>query len=189
MPEQVVPKCRGTLFIVNMAYVKKIAGEGGVLQMEQALAKKFPQLKLTEIQDKDWVPLDARIAFLELCKFELGWDDKRIIAMGTDAVAHSAIVKFLMNYFLSIRTAINHAPEIWKQNYSSGKMIILENAKGRGRLAIVDFKQSPILCTYLIGFFQGIGTQIARAKNVRVSEEICAHKGGKHCEYMFVWDE
>jgi len=189
MLEQDAPMCRGTLFIANMAFVKKIAGDGGVATMEQALSKKFPQLNLSEIQEKDWVPLGARIEFLELCKAELGWDDKRIIAMGTDAVARSAIVKFLMNYFLSIRTAIDRAPEIWKQNYSSGKIIILENAKGRGRLAIVDFKQSPILCTYLIGFFQGIGTQIARAKNVRVSEEICAYKGGKHCEYVFVWDE
>ena len=189
MAETSEPNCRGALFIANMAYVKKIAGEGGVAKVEQVLAKKHPQVVLGQIQEKDWVPLRARIDFLEACKEELGWDDKRLIAMGVDAVAHSAIVKFLMNYFLSIKTAINHAPEIWRQNYSSGKIVILENGKGRGRLAIVDFKHTPILCTYLTGFFQGVGTQIARAKNVKVSEEKCVHKGAERCEYVFTWDE
>jgi predicted hydrocarbon binding protein len=187
MPTADEAKCRGTLFIANAAYVKRIGGDDGLAKVESSLTKRWPGFRFASVGEKDWLPLKMRVDFLETCKSELGWDDRRIFQMGEESVKYSFIVQFLMNYFMTIQKALAHGPEIWEQNYRAGHIKVLENTKDRGRLAIYDFKFSPILCTYLAGYFHGVGMKIAKAKSLDVIEEKCAHKGADHCEFVFKW--
>ena len=182
-------KCRGTLFIANAAFVKKIGGDDGLAKVEASLAKRWPGFKFAAVGEKDWLPLKMRVDFLETCKAELGWDDRRIFQMGEEAVKYSFIVQILMNYFMSIQKALAHGPEIWEQNYRAGRIKVLENTKDMGRLAIYDLKFSPILCTYLAGYFHGVGLRIAKVQSIEVLEEKCVHKGADHCEFAFKWKE
>jgi len=182
-------KCRGTLFIANAAFVKRIGGDDGLAKVETSLAKRWPGFKFAAVGEKDWLPLKMRVDFLETCKTELGWDDKRIFQMGEESVKYSFIVQFLMNYFLTIQKALAHGPEIWEQNYRAGHVKVLENTKERGRMAIYDFSFSPIMCTYLAGYFYGVGTKIAKAKKLDVKEVMCVHKGADHCEFAFEWSQ
>jgi predicted hydrocarbon binding protein len=180
-------KCRGTLFLANAAFVRKIGGVDALAKVESSLASRWPAFKFASVDEKDWLPLKMRVDFLETCKAELGWDDKRIYQMGEESVKYSFIVKFLMNYFMTIQKALAHGPEIWQQNYRAGRIEVRENSKDRGRLAIFDFATSPIMCTYLAGYFHGVGLQIAKAKALSVEEVKCVHRGADHCEFVFKW--
>ena len=179
--------CKGATFVSNLVYIKKIVGESGPKKVQAALDRSTVKLDLEKITEKDWLPLETRLAFLEAVKTGLNWDDKRIFAMGNDAVNHSAVIKLLLGYFMSVNTAIKFSPDIWARNYTCGEMLIITNEKGFGRLALNDFKGTPIMCAYLRGFFHGVGASLAKAKNVQVREDKCQHRGDPRCEYTFTW--
>jgi predicted hydrocarbon binding protein len=183
------PMCKGAIFRVNASYIRKICGEDGFQKVISAVGKKWPHFNVDSMKEKDWFPLEMRIAFLEACRSELGWDDKRIYLMGSDAAQHSSIIMSFISYFLTVNKAIGYAPEMWGHNYNTGKLEILENQKGSGKLILTDFKHSPILCTYLAGYFHGVGATVAKAADVKVTEEKCVHKGAEHCVFAFKWDE
>ena len=67
------------------------------------------------------------------------------------------------------------------------KFVLFE--KGFGRLALNNFKGTPIMCAYLRGFFHGVGASLAKAKNVQVREDKCQHRGDPRCEYTFTWTD
>lgn len=183
------PMCKGAIFKVNANYIRKIAGDDGLRKVTENVGRKWPHFDVRVMKEKDWFPLQMRIDFLEACKGELGWDDKRIFLMGSDAAQHSSIIMSFISYFLNVNKAIKYAPELWNHNYNTGKIEILENEKGTGKLKLTDFKHSPILCTYLAGFFHGVGRTVAKAADVKVSEEKCVHKGAEYCVFAFKWDE
>jgi len=182
------PMCKGAIFKVNANYIKRICGQEGLDRVISSVARKWPHFNIGGMRDKDWLPLDMRVAFLEACKSELGWDDRRIYQMGTDAAQQSSIIMSFISYFLTINKALQYAPEIWGNNYSTGKLELLENGKNHGRLSLSDFRHSPVLCTYLAGFFHGVGTKVAKAVDVRVMEEQCVHRGADRCVFSFDWD-
>jgi len=93
-----------------------------------------------------------------------------------------------ISYFLTVNKAIRYAPEIWASNYSTGRLEVLENEPGHGQLRLLDFNHSPLLCTYLTGFFHGVGLRVAKAADVKVVEAECIHKGGKACVFAFTWN-
>ncbi|MBA3045228.1 MAG: hypothetical protein FP824_03350 [Euryarchaeota archaeon] len=183
------PKCKGAIFKVNASYIRKIGGGEGLQKINARMGQNWPSFDVGNMREKDWFPLDMRIAFLEACKSELEWNDKRIYLMGSDAAQHSSVIMSFISYFLTVNKALKHAPEMWGNNYNTGKLEVLENEPGRGKLTLTDFKHSPILCTYLAGFFHGVGVRVAKAADVKVTEEQCVHKGAEHCVFSFVWDE
>lgn len=183
------PMCKGAIFKVNAAYIRKITGDDGLAKVSARVGKAWPHFNVAAMKEKDWFPLEMRIEFLESCKSELGWDDKRIFLMGSDAAQHSSIISSFISYFLNVNKALHYAPEMWGHNYNSGKLEILENGKGKGKLVLTDFRHSPILCTYLAGYFHGVGKTVAKAADVRVTEEKCVHRGAEHCVFAFTWDE
>ena len=188
MPSDISPMCKGAIFKSNTAYIRKIVGEEGFQTVTAKVAKKWPGFDVDRMREKDWFPLDMRIAFLETCKTELGWDDRRIYLMGSDAAQHSSIIMSFISYFIDVNKALKHAPEMWGNNYNTGKLEVLENEPGRGKLALSDFRHSPVLCTYLAGYFHGVGARVAKAADVKVTEDKCAHKGAEKCVFSFKWD-
>jgi len=188
MSDGTAPMCKGAIFRSNAAYIRKIAGEDGYQRVTATVAKKWPGFNVDHMREKDWFPLDMRITFLEACRSELEWDDKRIYLMGSDAAQRSSIIMSFISYFLTVNKALSYAPEMWGHNYSTGTLELLENEPGRGRLMLKDFKHSPVLCTYLAGYFHGVGTKVAKAADVKVTEERCVHKGADGCVFSFKWD-
>ena len=189
MSDGTAPMCKGAIFRSNAAYIRKIAGEDGYQRVTATVAKKWPGFNVDHMREKDWFPLDMRITFLEACRSELEWDDKRIYLMGSDAAQNSSITMSFISYFLTVNKALKFAPEMWGNNYNSGKLEVLENEPGHGKLTLADFKHSPILCTYLAGYFHGVGKKVAKAADVKVTEEKCVHKGAEKCVFSFVWKE
>lgn len=189
MAQPAEPRCKGAIFIVNAAYIRRIAGEAGLGRVAASVGKQWPGFDVSKMREKDWFPLEMRIAFLEACKSELGWDDRRIYMMGSDAAQRSSIIMSFISYFLTVNKAIGYAPEMWGHNYSAGRLEILENKPGLGRVALRDFAHSPILCTYLAGYFHGVGARVAKAADVTVAEEMCSCKGADACVFAFRWDE
>ncbi|MDO9537172.1 MAG: hypothetical protein Q7J68_02515 [Thermoplasmata archaeon] len=183
------PMCKGAIFKVNASYIRKIVGEDGLRKVIASVGKNWPHFNIDSMKDKDWFPLEMRVAFLESCKSELGWDDKRIYQMDSDATQRSSIIMSFISYFLTVNKAIRYAPELWGNNYNTGKIEVLENEKGSGKLALIDFNHSPVLCTYLAGFFHGVGVVVARTADVKVTEEKCVHRGAEYCVFAFTWDE
>ena len=183
------PMCKGAVFKVNAAYIKKIAGAEGLGNVTDRVGKKFPYFNVDGIKDRDWIPLEMRVEFLEACKSELGWDDKRIFQMGSDAAQRSSIIMSFISYFLTVNKALHYAPDMWSKNYNTGYIEVLENEKGHGKLALLDFNHAPILCTYLAGFFHGVGAVVSKATEVNVTEETCVHKGADKCVFSFTWDD
>ncbi len=183
------PMCKGAIFKVNASYIRKIVGEEGFQKVTAKIAKKWPGFDVDKMREKDWFPLDMRIYFLETCKKELSWDDKRIYLMGSEAAQNSSIIMSFISYFLTVNKALGYAPEMWGHNYNAGKLEILENKPGQGKLALSDFKHSPVLCTYLAGYFHGVGAKVAKAVDVKVTEDQCVHKGAEKCVFAFKWDD
>jgi hypothetical protein len=181
--------CKGAIFKANAAYIRKIAGGDGLARVTASVAKKWPGFDIDLMREKDWHPVEMRVAFLEACRDELGWDARRIYQMGSDAAQRSSIIMSFLSYFLTVNKALSYAPEMWGQNYSSGSLEVLENAPGRGKVALRDFAHSPILCQYLAGYFHGVGARVAKAADVRVTEESCVHRGGDACIFLFEWAE
>ncbi|MEM3397423.1 MAG: hypothetical protein QXE27_05540 [Thermoplasmata archaeon] len=107
--------------------------------------------------------------------------------MGQLSPQISSVSKLFLPYFLSINRAIELAPKVWKEQYSTGELQIVENSPQRARALLKNMKTSKLMCIYLTGYFVGMAA-LCKVKNPVCTETKCVHDGNDCCEFVLKWD-
>ncbi|MCX8173842.1 MAG: hypothetical protein N3F63_04450 [Thermoplasmata archaeon] len=180
--------CKAGLFHANLEYIKKKRGGEGLHRLDKKLGELGISLtQIRTMRTHDHVPLSVRAKFLDACLDVFDGNLERIKEMGREAPRVSSLIKMILPYFLTINYTLKHAPGLWKEHYSVGELVVLENEPDHARLALKNFRSTRLMCVYFTGYFVGVG-DLCKAKNMVCTEVKCVHDGDDWCEYAFKWD-
>jgi predicted hydrocarbon binding protein len=179
---------RGVVFKTDAEFILKEKGEEELKKLESELEKKSCPIKYSNLQSMNFYPIGLRVVSLLAIKNIFGFDDEKIKEMGSFAPKISLIIKFFMQYFLSLEKTVKELSKIWKEHYTVGdlqsvtvdeknKIIIL-------RLEGADF--DPIFCCYLTGYMREVMSMVVGGK-VSCQETKCTFQGDMCHEYSFTW--
>lgn len=182
-------KTRGATLKTDAEYILKKGGQGYLRKIEEAFERfNFP-FKYGEVNPMAFYPIGLRILSLLIIKEALDLKKDKIREIGEVASKTSLIMKFFMQYFLSLKKTFSLAPQIWKKYYSVGDLrpIELNEEKRFMILRLENFNVHPILCSYLEGFLTTLLKMIVKSPNCHCEEEKCFFRGGENHEYLFKW--
>ena len=138
-----------------------------------------------------WYPLRLRVLTFYAMREVLSWSDNDFRTMGFNAPKYSLIVKLLMKFFTSPRTAFNHAPEYWFRHYDVGSLEIdtFNEKECYAVQRIKDFTVPPLYCTYLEGYFKSLYVFTFPGKHITIQETLCASRGDPYHEFRAEWHD
>jgi predicted hydrocarbon binding protein len=179
---------RGVVLKTDEEFILREKGEEGLKKIEKELKRFGYPIKYKEITNMAYYPVGLRILSLLAIKKVFNFSEKEIRKMGADAPKISLIIKFFMQYFLSLQKTLKEISKIWRKHYTVGELIVVESNEEKKFiiLRLKDFNLHPIICFYLAGYFSTVLKMIVK-KPVFCQETKCFFRGDKYHEYLFKW--
>ena len=180
---------RGVVFLTDSEYIRRNHTEAALEKIVQTMQDLGQPIAYSDIKSMMWYPLGLRVLTFYAIREVLSWSDDDFRTMGFNAPKYSLIVKLLMKWFTSPRTAFNHAPEYWLRHYDVGTLEIDEfNEQDCYAIyRIRDFAIPPLYCTYLEGYFKSLFLFTFPGKHVTIRETQCASRGDPYHGFRAEW--
>lgn len=179
---------RGTALKTDEGFVLKEEGEDGIKKVEEELEKMGQSLKYAEINGMDFYPIGLRVLSVIAISKALNFDEEKIKEMGSSAPRASLLIKFFMKHFLSPEKTFAKAGEMWDKHYTVGELKP-KNVNIGDKTVIMQLSGlsiHPIFCTYLAGYFRGVGKLVVQ-KEADTEEEKCSFRGDEFHEFIIKW--
>jgi predicted hydrocarbon binding protein len=179
---------RGVTLKTDAEFITREKGKEGVKKLELELERISCPIKYNEIESMNFYPIGLRIVSLYAIKSLFNFDEEKIKEIGMFAPKTSLIIKFFMQYFLSLEKTIGELSKIWKKHYTVGDMSPVEvDEKNKiVSLKLENANFDPIFCCYLTGYLSKVLEMIVGNK-VSCQETKCAFRGDNFHEYLFKW--
>ncbi len=179
---------RGTTFKTDEAFIQREVGEDGPKKVEEELQKMGHPLKYADMNGMDFYPIGMRILSLIAIKKALNFSDEKIKEMGSNAPRASLLIKFFMKHFLSPEKTFARSGEMWDKHYTAGKLeaVNVDIAGKTVVMRLTGVKIHPIFCTYLAGYFGGVGKLVVQ-KEAETKEHKCPFNGDDVHEFTIKW--
>ncbi len=178
--------CKGTIYRGNIDYVKRRFGEDGLKKLIQAMNAKGHRYDFANLKPGAWYPLDARLEFLRTTVEMWDLDDTEVRKLGRSGMKLSTIAQLYLKIAGSPKKIFEIAPKMWNQNYDTGRLEAELNGGSGSYFRIYDFEGDPLLCTYLMGYYEEVMANAKMPETVIV-ETKCVFKGDDLHEYKFTW--
>ncbi len=181
---------RGVVFQTDAQYIRAHKGESGLNAVEEEIKKMGYTIDYDKIRAMKWYPIGLRPLSLLAAKKALDWNTPQIVDMGRSAPKYSLITKLILKYFASLKKVAEKAPMYWRKHWSTGSLDPGEVHEDEKYLILRlrDFKVHPILCTYLTGYYLGVGEMTMGGKNQTAKEVKCMHRGDEYHEFIVRWE-
>ena len=182
-------KGKGVTLRCVVDYVREKKGDGAVKLLEKEMKDLGCPLEFANVKNLDWYPVGSRVVAFVVAKKVFNWGDEDIKDLGRAAVKFSFMVKLIMNYFISPRAVFFLAPKHWRKHYNIGTIETADWRKKEkiGILHMKDFEVHPTFCTFLCGYFEGMG-RLSGATNATCEETKCIHKSDSYHEFIIRWE-
>ncbi|MEI6597110.1 MAG: hypothetical protein WCL13_02770 [bacterium] len=183
-------EARGVVLKTDGDYVLKEKGEAGLKKLEEELSALSCSIDYKKVKTLSFYPIGLRVISLLAIKKVFSLSDDKIKELGAFASRTSLMVKFFINYFLSVeKVFFNEAPRIWRKHWSIGELIPVElnEEKKYAIIQIKNFKLHPIFCLYLGGYFCGTVQMLVKSAVIDFEETKCSFSGGEYHEYTIKW--
>ena len=182
---------RGVVFLTDSEYIRRHHSDAALLKIVQTMQSTGHPIVYSDIKSMMWYPLGLRALTFYVIQKVLSWSDDEFRTMGAHAPKYSLIVKLLMKWFSSARTAFNHAPEYWQRHYDTGTLEIgeLDEEKCFATFRIRDLQVSPLYCIYLQGYFKGLFGYTFPGKQIIMQETHCMDRGDPYHEFRAEWHD
>ncbi len=182
---------RGVVFLTDREYIRRNHTDAALDKIVQTMQKLGHPIVYRDIKSMMWYPLGLRVLTFHVIREVFSWSDDDFRTMGFNAPKYSLIVKLLMKFFTTPRTAFNHAPEYWFRHYDVGTLEIdeLNERECYAVQRIKDFAVPPLYCTYLEGYFKSLYVFTFPGKHVTVQETRCPSRGDPYHEFRAAWHD
>jgi hypothetical protein len=182
---------RGVVFLTDGEYIRRHHSDAVLEKVVNTMQKAGHPLVYSDIKSMMWYPLGLRALTFHVIREVLSWTDDEFRNMGNNAPKYSLIVKLLMKWFTSPRTAFNHAPEYWRRHYDVGDIEIdeLNEQKCYAIFRIVDFTVTPLYCIYLEGYFKSLFQFTFPVQHIIIQETKCVNRGDPYHEFRADWHD
>ncbi len=181
--------CRGVSLQTPLVYVENNFGKEKLLKVEEELVKiGLPTKK--EISVMQRYPLGYMTLLHLVIKETLGWTDEDIKEMGYNLPKISFFVKMLTKHFISIKRTFEATKPFWRKHFTVGRMIPYKIDEEEKYLIvrIEDYVTDPIDCKLFEGYFSIMAMLATKAKEVKIEERKCMHRGDDYHEYFIKWE-
>lgn len=182
---------RGVVFLTDSEYIRRNHTDAALEKIARTMNNLGQPIVYSDIKSMMWYPLGLRVLAFYAMREALSWSDDDFRTMGFNAPKYSLIVKLLMKWFTSPRTAFDHAPEYWLRHYDVGTLELdeLDEQKCYAVYRIKDFTVPPLYCTYLEGYFKSLFVFTFPGKNITIQETLCASRGDPYHEFRAEWHD
>jgi hypothetical protein len=182
-------KTRGAALKTDAEFILKEKGEEGVKKVEEKLFGLGCPIKYKEISSMEFYPIGLRIISLLAIRETFGFNEEKIKEIGLFASKTSLIMKFFMQYFLSLEKTLSLSSKIWEKYYSIGNLKSVESNEAEKfvRLRLENFNTHPVLCPYLGGFLSSLLKIIVKSSAISCEEVKCLSLGDECHEYLLKW--
>lgn len=179
---------RGVVFKTDAEFILREKGREGLKKVEEELEKLGYPIKYDEIKTFDFFPIGFRMLSMLVIKQTFNFDDQKIKEMGTKAPRLSLIIRFFLQYFVSLKRLAEQAPKMWREHCNVGdlKTVDLNEEKGYVIVSLENFHLHPLYCTYLAGYLQTILEWVVKAP-VDCQETQCYFRGEKNHQFLLKW--
>jgi hypothetical protein len=180
---------RGVVFITDREYIRRYHSDAVLENIVRAMQETGHPIAYDDIKSMEWYPLGLRALSFKIMRDVLKWSDDEFRIMGNNAPKFSFIVKLLMKWFTSPRTAFNHSPEYWQRHYDVGSLEIDEfnEPECYAVFRILDFATIPLWCVYLEGYFKRLFQFTFPGKHITMKETKCMNRGDPYHEFRGEW--
>lgn len=181
---------RGVVFKTDASYILKKFGEKGLAKLKEKTKELGWEIDYQNIKAMAWYPIGLRALSLLAVQQTFQWDEKEIKKMGNLAPKHSLMAGLMMKYFLSLKRVFEEVPKYWQKHYTVGQLEPYEIDEKEKYVVLMlrNFKISPILCPYLLGYFLRIGQFTIKSKKITIGEEKCEFKGDSFHQFLMKWE-
>lgn len=180
---------RGAVFLTDSEYIRRHHSDEALEKIVQTMETAGHPIRYGDMKSMVWYPLGLRALTFHAIREVLSWSDDEFRTMGNNAPKYSFIVKLLMKWFTSPRTAFNHAPEYWRRHYDVGCLEI-DDLNEHDRYAVFrikDFKITPLYCIYLEGYFKRLFQFTFPGKRIMIKETHCMSRGDPCHAFRAEW--
>ncbi len=179
---------RGVVLKTDEQFILNRGGGEKLKEVEKEIKDLGYSLKYDEIDNLSFYPIGLRALSLLAITKVFDMNEGQIKEMGSLAPKTSLVVKFFIQYFLSVKSVFAKVSDIWERHYMIGKLVPVEiNEKKKFVVVrLEEFNIHPILCVYLSGYFLKISEMAIKSK-VTIEEDECFFKSGKCHEFLIKW--
>jgi len=180
---------RGVVFKTDEKFILYKGGEEKLKEVEKELEILGFPFKYAESKNMNFYPIGMRVlSILAIAKvFNLNENQVKN-EIGLNAPKMSFIIKIFAQHLFSIEKTFNQVSKLWSRHYSIGELvpIKLDEKNKEIILELRNFKIHPILCYYLLGYFNKI-TEIVVKSPVDIKEIECEFKNNYKHVFLIKW--
>lgn len=172
-----------------LKYVKRHAREGGIRAFLADLREEDAALFDQRVLSSSWYPYATFTVLLEAIDRKLGTGDLSYLErVGESSGREDAGTIFKVVLTLaSIERVIAIAPPFWKRYCNRGWFEPVSVSPGHLEIRLHGFPDiHPGHCRLIAGWIKGLGLT-AGAREARVEEVACVHRGDSCCEFNAAW--
>ena len=174
------------MFKSNLGFIKKKFGTNGLRRVSEKIREKGFDFNMENIKDREWYPMEVRVAFIEAVYDLLDSNDDDMFSLGKYSALHVERLALLVRYTKETSLVASEGPKTWDKHFDVGRLDVIENSKGRTVVRLLDFNISPVHCNYLAGYFVG-AAELSGAKDVKIEETKCISRGDPYHEFVLTW--
>ncbi len=179
---------RGVVFKTDEKFILTKGGEKKVKEIEKEIKSLGYSIDYSAINTMSFYPIGLRVLSLLAIAKNFKMKEQHIKDMGSFAPKFSLIIKFFIQYFISIKKTLSQVSKMWEKHYTEGKIIPIkiDEKKKITSIKLEDLNIHPILCIYLMGYFSKM-TEIIVKSPVEIKETECAFREGKSHVFSLKW--
>jgi len=179
---------RGVVFKTDEKFILTKGGEEKLKEIEKEIKHLGYSINYADISTMSFYPIGLRVLSLMAIAKVFKMNKKDVEEMGSFAPKTSLIIKFFMQYFLSVKKTLAQVSKMWKKHYTNGEMtsVEIEEKDGRAIVKLEGLDVHPIFCSYLLGYFLKIIEMVVK-KPARGEEIECVFNGDKAHIFSLKW--
>jgi hypothetical protein len=180
---------RGIVLKTDWDFIFRHYQHEGIEKLEKKMEEWGVPLKYKEIKETNFIPLSYDLVSLLAIGEVFNFKESDFIKLGKEEAKTSTFLKLFFRYFVSLKTLVQKAPEIWQKHYSIGCLEVEEiNEKEKYiLLALKNFKVHPLYTQILGAYFsETVSLIIGKETQFKVIKDV--FKGDSYIQYRIFWN-
>ena len=146
-------------------------------------------LKYEDIRKMEFYPLGIQAVTFELTREFFNYDKQRFREIGKFVSKVSLILRLFTKYFVSAEKVIKEIPEMWRKNYTTGELKIMDYKESDNHvvLRLENFRLHLFHGQVLVGYFHTVTGMLGGRGTVEIKETKSPFLGDEYYEFFLKW--
>jgi len=182
-------RVKGTAIVASMRYVTERFGQGALTALLRELPEEYRREFEAGILVSTWYPMALFLRFMQEAEKRHGTAEPDLVRRMGRASAEYGL-KTVYKIFFKVGSPefiIRRSARVFGSYYDTGSLKVLETSRGRALLELEGFEGAPQFCDRILGWMERT-VELAGAKNLRPSHQLCIHRGDAVCRFEGIWD-